>query len=823
MGSIRGQLKQVFRRLRRAPMFTAITLITLGAGVGANTAVFSVLEGVLLKPLPYPRPGELIGVWHKAPGLNIPELTAAPSNYFVYREQNRTLQDIGLYTGDAVNVTGSGQPEHVQALDVTDGTLPLLGIPPMLGRWFTRQDDSPNSPHTVMLTYGYWRHKFGGDPKVIGRSITVDGEPRTIIGVMPERFNFMDEDVPPLILPFRFDRSKVTLGNFSYRAIARLKPGVTIEQASADVERMLPIVNRTFPAPGGFSLKLFEQAKIGPNLRPLKQDVVGDVGGMLWVLMGSIGLVLLIACANVANLLLVRAEGRQQELAIRAALGAGWGRIASELLVESLVLGLLGSVLGLGLAYGALRALIAMAPAGLPRLAEIGIDAPVLLFTLGVAILASLLFGAVPIFKYANAQLGTGLREGGRSLSQSREQHRARSVLVIVQVALALVLMVCSGLMIRTFRALTRVQPGFTAPAEVQTFRLFIPEAEVKDNTQVVRTEQEIAQKIAGLPGVASVGLSTALPMDGNGSFDPVFAEDHTYAEGQLPPIQRFEYVSPQFRQTLGTPLVAGRDLSWSDVYNKVPVVMVSEKMARDMWHSPSAALGKRIRVGSNDEWKEVIGVIGDVYDDGVNKDAPSSVYWPIMTAHMYGEDVHTQRAMAYAIRSPRAGAESFMSEVRQAVWSVDPNLPLADVHTLQYYYGKSMARTSFTLVMLAVAGGMALLLGIVGLYGVIAYSVLQRRREIGIRMALGAERRELTGMFIRHGLTLAGIGVLCGLAAALAVMRLMSSLLFHVSPVDPVTYGAVALGLVATAMLASYLPSRRAATVDPVEALRAE
>ncbi len=823
MGSFAGQIKQVLRRLKRLPMFTAITLITLAAGVGANTAVFSVLEGVLLKPLPYPRPNELIGVWHKAPGLNINELTCAPSNYFIYREQNRTLQDIGLYTGDAVNVTGSGEPEHVQALDVTEGMLPLLGIPPQLGRWFNRQDDSPDSPDTVVLTYGYWHHKFGGDPSIVGRNINVDGKPREIIGVMPQRFNFMDEDVPPLILPLKFDRSKVTLGNFSYRAIARLRPGVTLEQASADVERMLPIVMQSFPAPEGFSVKLFGQAKIGPNLRPLKQDVVGDVGGMLWVLMGSIGLVLLIACANVANLLLVRAEGRQQELAIRAALGAGWGRIASELLLESLVLGLMGSVLGLGLAYGALRALIAMAPAGLPRLAEIGIDTDVLLFTLAVGILASLLFGAVPVFKYARAHLGTGLREGGRSLSQSREQHRARSVLVVVQVALALVLLVCSGLMIRTFRALTRVQPGFTAPIDVQTFWLSIPEAEVKDNVQVVRMQQEISNKIASIPGVASVGLSTKIPMDDNGSFDPVFAQDHTYAEGELPPIQRFKFVSPGFRQTLGTPLVAGRDLTWSDIYNKVPVAMVSEKMARTMWHSSAQALGKRIRVGTNDEWKEVIGVIGDIYDDGVSKDAPSSVYWPIMTPKMYGDEAHIRRDIAFAIRTPRAGAESFMSEVRQAVWSVDPNLPLADVHTLQYYYGESMARTSFTLVMLAVAGGMALLLGIVGLYGVIAYSVLQRRREIGIRMALGAQRRELTGMFIRHGLLLTGIGVACGVAAALVVMRLMSSLLFHVSPVDPITYGAVSLGLVATAMLASYVPSRRAATVDPVEALRAE
>src|ERR1700733_7249752 len=343
----RNQLRQVFRRLARAPMFTAITLITLAAGVGANTVVFSVLEGVLLKPLPYPHSERLIGVWHQAPGINIPNLNMAPSVYFIDREQNTTFQDIGAYTGDSFSVTGIGEPEQVNGLDVTDGTLPLLGVVPAVGRLFTREDDSPGTPETVLISYGYWDQKFGGDPTVIGRSITADGKPRQIIGVLPQGFHFLDEKDAAIIAPFKWDRSKTKLGNFSYRALARLKPGVTIEQASADVARMLPIAIRSFPAPDGFSVKLFEQAQIGPNLRPLKQDVVGDVGNVLWVLMGSIVGVLLIACANVANLMLVRVEGRRQELAIRTALGAGWRRIAGELLFESVILGLLGSLLGL--------------------------------------------------------------------------------------------------------------------------------------------------------------------------------------------------------------------------------------------------------------------------------------------------------------------------------------------------------------------------------------------------------------------------------------------------------------------------------------------
>ncbi|HUI41937.1 MAG TPA: ABC transporter permease [Terriglobia bacterium] len=823
MGLFRSQLKQVLRRLGRAPMFTAVTLITLAVGIGANTAVFSVLEGVLLKPLPYPHPEQLISVWEAAPGLNIKQLPMSPSEYFILREQNRTFVDIGAYTGDSVNVTGAGEPEHVRALLVTDGTLPILGVVPMLGRAFGRQDDSPGGPDTVMLTYGYWRRKFGSDRSVVGRSITVDGKAQLVIGVLPQNFSFMDQDVPPLLLPFKWDRNKLVLGNFSYQGVARLKPGVTLAQADADAARLFPVVIRSFPAPPGFSVKLFEQVHIEPDLRPLKQDVVGDVGSVLWVLMGTIGMVLLIACANVANLLLVRAEGRQRELAIRAALGAGWGRIAAELLLESLVLGVAGSALGLGLAYGALRALVAMAPSGLPRLNEIGIDAHVLLFTLAVALVASLLFGCVPIFKYSGVHLGTGLREGGRSLSQTREQHRARSVLVIVQVALALVLLICSGLMIRTFRALTRVQPGFTAPADLQTFRLSVPDAEVKDPEPVVRMYDAIVQKIAVIPGVSSVALSSTVPMDSSGSFDPVSAQDRKYAEGQLPPIRRFKFVSPGLLKTLGTPLVTGRDFTWEDVYQKLPVAIVSEKMARDYWHEPAAALGKRIRVGTTDDWREIVGVAANVYDDGVNKDPSNCVYWPILMSRFWGQKTQVRRDLAFVIRSPRAGSESLMTEVRKAVWSVDPNLPLADVHTLDYFYRKSMARTSFTLVMLAVAGGMALLLGVIGLYGVIAYSVSQRTREIGIRLALGAQQRELTAMFVRHGLILVGVGVACGLAAAFAVMRLMRSLLFNVSALDPATYAAVSLGLVATAALASYLPSRRTSAVDPVEALRAE
>jgi predicted permease len=819
------QLLQVMRRLSRAPLFTTITLITLAIGIGANTVIFSVLEGVLLKPLPYPHSEQLIGVWHKAPGIGLPEINMAAFIYFIDREQSTTLQDIGVYSGDSLSVTGTGEPEHVRGLDVTDGTLPILGVSPVLGRLFNRKDDSPGSPETVLLSYGYWQQKFGGSNAVIGRSITIDGKPREIIGVLPRGFHFLDQEDAAVILPYQWDRSKTKLGSFSQNGLARLKPGVTMAQADADLARLLPIAIRSFPAPEGFNPKIFENAKISPNLRPLKKDVVGDVGNVLWVLMISIGMVLLVACANVANLLLVRVEGRRQELAIRAALGAGWRRVAADLMLESVILGVLGSVFGLVLAFAALRVLVAIAPTGLPRIHEIGIDLPVLLFTIVLSLFSSLLIGSIPVFKYAGGRLNTSLREGGRSLSQSREQHRARNALVVVQVALALVLLICSGLMIRTFRALTNVSPGFVAGDQIQTFRFFVPESQIPDSERekIVRLQESILNKIAALPGVTSVGLSSAIPMDGYNSNDPVAAQDHVYKEGELPPLQRFKFVSPGFFATLGSPLLAGRDFTWSDTYQRLPVAIVSEDFAKTYWHDLNSAIGKRIRVGDTDDWREVIGVARNVHDDGVNNHAPSTVYWPILMNHFEGQKERTERNIAVAIRTPRAGSESLLKEIQQVVWSVDPNLPLADVHTVGYFYTKSMARTSFTLVILGVAGGMALLLGVVGIYGVISYSVSQRTREIGIRMALGAQREALTAMFVKQGLWLTGIGIVCGLVVAAATMRLMSSLLFSVSPIDPLTYIGMTVGIVAIAFLACYLPSRTATTVNPVTALRAE
>ena len=825
MAQFYEQLKQVLRRLGRAPVFSAVTLITLAIGIGANTVIFSVVEGVLLKPLSYAHADRLVGVWYHIPGIEIENMPMAPFLYFIEREQGTTFEDIGVYQGDSLSVTGAGEPEHVSGLDVTDGTLPTLGVKPAVGRLFNRRDDSPGSPQTVVLSYGYWRKKFGGKESIIGQPIIVDGKAREIIGVLPKDFHFLDREDAALYLPMQWDRSKTKLGNFSFPGVARLKPGVTLAQVNADMTRLIPIAVRSFPAPDGFPLSLFEKVQMNPTPRPLKKDVIGDVGNVLWVSMGSIAVVLLVACANVANLLLVRVEGRRQELAIRSALGAGRGRITGGLLFESVILGFAGTFIGLASAFGALRLLVAMKPTGLPRLSEIGIDGAVLLFTLGLALFVSLVIGLIPVIKYSGVALHTGLRESGRALSQSRERLRARKVLVVAQVALALVLLICSGLMIRTFQALTHVSPGFTDPGALQVFHLYIPETRVP-NTQregVVRVQQEIESKIAAIPGVTSVSFGSTVPLEGYSNNDPIFAQDHTYKPGQLPPIRRFKNISPGYLSTLGTPLIAGRDLTWAETYQKRPVAIISENLAKELWQNPAVAIGKQIRVGTTDDWREVIGVARDVHDDGVNNPAPPTVYWPVFQDRFEGQQETVRRNVAFVIRSQRAGSAAFMKEVQQMVWSVDSDLPLADPTTLGELYTKSMARTSFTLVMLCVAGSMSLLLGIIGIYGVISYSVSQRTREIGIRMALGAQRQSVTSMFLRQGLWLTGIGIAFGLASAFLTMRFLSSLLFNVNPLDPGTYIITALCVGVVSWVACYLPSRRAATVDPTLALRSE
>lgn len=815
-------MPHTLRRLFKTPAFSLTAIITVGAAIGANALIFSVVNGVILKPLPYADAKSLVGAWLLAPGVMQGPLQQSAATYFMLRDDAESFQDIGLWSNGSATVTGRGEPEQIETLNVTDGTLPVLGVQPALGRAISADDDRPNGPQVVLISHAYFQRAFGANPAAVGQSLMINGTPREVIGVLPEDFRFLRAN-PQLVLPMKIDRTTIHAAGFSYQAVARLKPGVTIDQANADVNRLLPSLTSRFPLPQGFTQQMFDDARFASLVRPLDVDVVGDIGSMLWILLGTVGLVLLVACANVANLFLVRAEARQQELAIRLALGAEARQIAWQLMSESLLVALIGGVLGVGLAYGGIELLLALQPTQLPRLNEITLDPIVLLFTLGISLAAGLLFGAIPVLKYARPHMAATMKDASRGSSEGRERHRARNTLVVAQVALAAVLLVASGLMVRSFVAIREVPIGFSDPDSVLTFRISIPQAVVSDMDQVARMHEEIAHRLEAVGGVQSVGLSSSLTLDQQSNNDPIWVEDVPATDGKIPPLRRMKYLGARYFETMGNRIVAGRDVTWTDVHNAAPVALVSENLAREYWGEPARAVGKRVRRTPQSGWIEVIGVVGDERQDGATRPAPTTIYWPMKVAQSIGGQASVQRSVAYAVRSSRLQTPGFLTDVQQAVWSVNPNLPLARVRTLRQMYDESMAQTQFVLVILGIAAAVTLLLGLVGIYGVIAYIVAQRRREVGIRMALGAQSRSVQKIFVARGLVLTVIGLTVGLAASAGLMQLLSSQLFGVRPFDPVTYIAVVGALGSVALLATWLPARRASRVSPMIALRAD
>jgi predicted permease len=826
--SLLMDLKHVCRRLARAPGFAITVVLTLAIGIGANTAVFSVLNSVLIRPLPYHESQQLIALRLIAPGAPgladfRDELRMSASMYLTFAAHNRVFQSAGVWLPGTGSITGIAQPEQVNTALITDGVLQTLGVPAAAGHWLTASDQDPRGARRVMLSYGYWQRRFGGDPSVVGRVISVDLTPHEIAGVMPRGFKVVNYDFD-LLEPLAFDPVRQQLAGFAYHGIARLRPGVTISQADADVARLLNVWMDSWTNGPGIDPHFYLNWKITSEIRPLKDQVVGNVGNLLWVVMATIGVVMLIACTNVANLLLVRADARRQELAVRSALGAGRWRIARELLLESVTLGLAGGAIGVGVAYVGLRLLTAIGPENLPRLSEISLDGRSLAFTLILSVFSGLLFGSIPVLRYAPSRQAVPLLGAMRTASVSHERQRGRNLLVMAQVAMALVLLISAVLMIRTFNAMRTVDPGFSDPKSLQVMRISIPEALVRDPQMVTRIQNNIQDKLAAIPGVSSAGFAASVPMSGaEPNWDDIFVEGKTYKD-EIAPMRLFNYASPGYFHTAGTRMVAGRDFTWTEIYGLRPVGILSENLARELWGSPTAAIGKRFREFPSMPWHEVVGVVQDVRENGIDQISPATVYWPSIMRDLYGPGpLDVRRTVYFAMRSSRAGTPAFINEMQQAVWAVNSNLPVADISTMQDIYSQSMARTSFTLVMLAIAGTMALALGILGIYGVISYAVSQRTREIGIRMALGAKKSELVWMFVRSALVLTGVGTAVGLGTAAGLMRLMRTLLFGISPLDPVTFTAVPVVLIAAAALASYLPARRTAAVDPVEALRAE
>jgi predicted permease len=812
-------LRYAARSLRRAPAFTIVATVTLAFGIGASTAMFSVVNGVLLRPLPYPEQDRLIDVVHQAPGLGTGRLYASSAIYFTYADHNQTLDGIAYWDWDKspVTVSGSGEPEAVQSLEVTHQALSLLGAHPILGREFNPEDDRPGSAPTVIISHGYWQRKLGG-VHPIGRTLVVDAVPRQIIGVLPASFRFFRYPAD-IFYPLAPVRAEARFPSFDGRAFARLKKGVTLQEANADVARMIPILRAQY-GPGAW-----ENTGFGPNLQYLKDSVVGNLGETLWLMMGTIALLLLIACANVANLVLVRTETERPQLAIRAALGAGWGAIARVVLTESAILGLLGGLAGLAIAYVSLPLLLSLGAHDLPQIMTVRIDVTVLLATLGISLLATVAFALLPVLQLASPamRLTGSLSAVGRSVTEGSEGHRVRHGLVVSQVALALVLLIGSGLMIRTFQRLREVDPGFRDPTRVQTFQVTVPRTTAPSaqpggpaDEQELRVKQRILDGIAALPGVESVGFagfSDGLPMDGDGRQVFMIVDGRPPAPDGTTPATELQFASPGFFETLGTKVLAGRAFDWGDVLAGRPVVLLSENLARAQFGSIGTALGQRVAFSQQGRRFEVVGVVNDVHHDGVGQEAPQTVIRPVVASE----------AVAFVVRSSRVGTPTFLGEIRKAVWSVNPNLSLEAEQTLGEMYQQSMARSAMTLKLLAITGAVALLLGLIGIYGVVSYAIAQRRREIGIRLALGARPAQVRHMFVRLALVLVAIGVAIGLVASVGVTRLMQSQLFGVSALDPLTHLAVALALFAAAALASYLSAQRASALDPALVLRGE
>lgn len=801
VGSIWQDVRYATRALSKRPAFAAAAILTLALGIGASTAIFGVVYGVLLKPLPFREPERLVSLMHTAPGGG---RNHGPATYFTYRDNQRVFEDVGVWEHIEATITGGGDPEQVEVLSVSDATLRLLRVQPVRGRLFTKEDDAPGRPLRAILTHGYWQRRFGGADSVIGQPLTLDGVPAEIIGVLPASFKFLRSN-PSLLLPQQLDPANASRMEFDFQVLGRLKPGVTFSQANADMARMIPLL----PPP-------HERLQLQPNVRPLAADVIGDIGSILWILFAAVGVVLLIACGNVANLFLIRAEGRQQELAMRSALGATHGRIGWVLLAESVLLALAAGALGILFTQATISLLRRVAPAELPRVDEIGVDLTVLLFSLAISLVSAAIFGMIAVFRFGRPSIAA-LKEGGRSASDAPGRHRTRNALVVAQVALALMLMIVSGLMIRTSVEMRQVQPGFTRAHEVLTFRIAIPEGIISDSQQVVRTHQLIAERLTRVPGVTSVGISSSITMDGEDNGNPIEMEGFPIPEGTLQTMRRYKSFAPGYFETMGNRIVAGRSITWNEIYEMRPVLLISEALAREYWKDPAIAVGRRARASRQHRWREIVGVVGNERDDGLNHPPTSMVYWPMLNS------TYQRQSFAYAVRSNRVGSVAFQRELKQAVWSVNPNLPLSAVQSLSEIQARSMAQISFTMVMLAIAAVVALFLGVVGIYGVIAYVAAQRTREIGIRIALGAQIGEVRKMFLRHGLWLTGAGIALGIVSALAFTRLMSALLFGVGPTDPLTYVAVSAVLATVALLAMYLPARRASRVDPIIALRAD
>jgi putative ABC transport system permease protein len=824
MSALLTDLRHAIRGLAKNPGFTTAAVLSLAIGIGANSALFSVTSALLLRPLPYKNADRLVILWNRSPGLNIAEDWFSTAQYFDIKTGHSGFEQVALAIGGNFNLTGDGDPERVGVVQVSSNLLPMIGARPALGRLFVAEEDAPGHPRAAVLGYGIWTRRFGNDPRVVGRSLTLNGQPYTIAGVLPQDFSLPREVLPTLgvaedgeiFLSLPLPAAAASDRNHEdYNIVGTLKPGVTVARAQAEMDALTSRLRRDFPNDyppnGGLTFSIV----------PLFEQVVGNIRRALLILVGSVGFVLLIACANVANLLLSRALAREKEIAVRAALGASRARIARQLLTESLLLSLFGGALGVVLAYAAVRGVHVLQPPGLPRLRDIAIDGRVLLFTFALCLTAGVLFGLAPAFAAGRLNVYGTLKDAARGSGAGAlwgswgRGNRLRRLLVVSELALAVVLLVGAGLLIRSFARLQNVAPGFNANG-VLTVELTMNGRKYANGPAVIDTYRQLWERLDHLPGVSASGGVTALPLSGYFSWGPITIEGRT-----LPPGERFinadqRIVSGRYFEAMGIPLRSGRFFNEQDTADHPRVIIIDEFMAAEMWPGQDP-IGKRMHTGdaqSTSPWRTVVGVVGRVKQYTLDADGRIAMYIP--------QTQNPSRAMFVTVKADGDPA-ALASQVAKEIRTLDPDLPLYHLEPMTTRVEGSLARQRFSMLLLSLFAGVALALASIGIYGVMAYLVGQSTREIGIRMALGASQRAVLAMMLRQGLTVALAGAAIGVAGALALSRVMRSLLFGVQGSDPLTFAAVSLLLGGVALVATYLPARRAARIDPMVSLRTE
>jgi putative ABC transport system permease protein len=819
METLIKDIRYGIRSLRRRLGFTIIAVITLAIGIGANSAIYSVVNALLLKPLPFPDLDRIVAVWNKAPSRGVERNEVTVADYLDWRAQNKTFEQLGIYTWWSTNLTGTGTPERVQGFQVTPNFLEIVGVKPMLGRGFSSEEEQPGKNAEVLLTYSLWQRRFGGDPNILNQTITTNGVTHTVIGVMPQGFNFPKGS--EIYAPLAMTAERVNdRDNHSYRGIGRLKPGVSLPRAQADLDTIANQLEKQYPD---------SNTGWGVAIYPLREDTVRIYATAMWVLMAAVGFVLLIGCANVANLTLARAAGRQREIALRTALGASRLRIIRQLLTESVMLALAGGALGVLIAYWTIDLMRFANPGEAARYApgwdQIGVNPPVLGFTLVLSILCGVLFGLAPALQLSKPDLNHALKEGGRQATSG--SHRTRGLLVVSEVALALMLLVSAGLLGRSFLSLLKTDPGFNAD-NLMTMNLVLPYAKYKEEPQRAAFYSELVRRVAALPGVESAAAVSHIPLGGSNSSSSFLIE----GVPEPPPGQQFEgryrVCTPEYFGTMGITVVKGRAFTDADKPGSQPVIIVNETLARKYWPNQDP-IGKRMRfTGSlrdafanrilgrkvqENPWKEVVGIVKDVKQD---------LSVPI-TADYYLPHAQDPWSSMVLVARTRVEPMALAAPIREQVWSIDQDQPVFDVFTMRQVRATSVGLYSFSSIGLGIFAGVALLLAAIGIYGVMAYAVAQRTHEIGIRMALGARVIDVMKLILKDGMGLAVIGIVIGLGGAWGLTRFLSSLLVGVSATDGLTLSTVSLGLLLVALLACYIPARRATKVDPLVALRYE